>query len=109
MGLAELGDRFPDQLSGGQQQRVAIARALVGERRLVLADEPTGALDSQTGEAVLRLLRRRVDAGAAGVLVTHEARHAGWADRVVFLRDGRAVDSTAPLAGVEALLAGSDR
>lgn len=84
--------RFPDQLSGGQQQRVAIARALVGERRLVLADEPTGALDSVTGEAVLALLRARVDAGAGGVLVTHEARHAGWADRVVFLRDGRIVD-----------------
>ncbi|WP_431904889.1 ABC transporter ATP-binding protein [Micromonospora carbonacea] len=109
VGLAELGDRFPDQLSGGQQQRVAIARALVGERRLVLADEPTGALDSQTGEAVLRLLRRRVDAGAAAVLVTHEARHAGWADRVVFLRDGVMVDSTAPLGGVEQLLAGSGR
>ncbi|GGM29792.1 MULTISPECIES: ABC transporter ATP-binding protein [Micromonospora] len=109
VGLAELGDRFPDQLSGGQQQRVAIARALVGERRLVLADEPTGALDSQTGEAVLRLLRRRVDAGAAGVLVTHEARHAGWADRVVFLRDGVMVDSTAPLPGVEQLLTGSGR
>jgi ABC-type lipoprotein export system ATPase subunit len=68
------GPRFPDQLSGGQQQRVAIARALVGRRRLVLADEPTGALDSQTGGAVLRLLRAKVDAGAAGVLVTHEAR-----------------------------------
>ena len=88
MGLADLADRFPDEMSGGQQQRVAIARALVGERRLVLADEPTGALDSQTGESVLQLLRARVDAGAAGVLVTHEARHAAWADRVVFLRDG---------------------
>ncbi|SCF31767.1 putative ABC transport system ATP-binding protein [Micromonospora viridifaciens] len=107
--VAALAERFPDQMSGGQQQRVAIARALVGERRLVLADEPTGALDSQAGEAVLHLLRRRVDAGAAGVLVTHEARHAGWADRVVFLRDGRLVDSTAPLAGVEQLLAGSGR
>ncbi|MFG2054952.1 ABC transporter ATP-binding protein [Micromonospora sp. NPDC048930] len=109
VGVAGLGDRFPDQMSGGQQQRVAIARALVGERRLVLADEPTGALDSQTGEAVLHLLRRRVDAGAAGVLVTHEARHAGWADRVVFLRDGDLVDSTAPLVGVEQLLSGSGR
>ena len=69
-----------------------------GERRLVLADEPTGALDSQTGEAVLRLLRARVDAGAAGVLVTHEARHAAWADRVVFLRDGVIVDTSGPLA-----------
>ncbi|MEV4492653.1 ABC transporter ATP-binding protein [Micromonospora coxensis] len=109
VGLTGLGERFPDQMSGGQQQRVAIARALVGERRLVLADEPTGALDSQTGEAVLHLLRRRVDAGAAGVLVTHEARHAGWADRVVFLRDGIMVDSTAPLPGVEQLLSGSGR
>ncbi|MGC4750372.1 ABC transporter ATP-binding protein [Micromonospora sp. DT201] len=109
VGLPALGDRFPDQLSGGQQQRVAIARALVGERRLVLADEPTGALDSQTGEAVLHLLRRRIDAGAAGVLVTHEARHAGWADRVVFLRDGVLVDTTAPLGSVEQLLSGSGR
>ncbi|TNH24242.1 ABC transporter ATP-binding protein [Micromonospora orduensis] len=109
VGLPAVGDRFPDQLSGGQQQRVAIARALVGERRLVLADEPTGALDSQTGEAVLHLLRRRIDAGAAGVLVTHEARHAGWADRVVFLRDGVLVDTTAPLGSVEQLLSGSDR
>ncbi len=103
--LTELADRFPDDMSGGQQQRVAIARALVGERRLILADEPTGALDSETGEAVLRLLRQRCDAGAAGVLVTHEARHAAWADRVVFLRDGLAVDQAGPLAGPEQLLA----
>lgn len=102
--LTEYASRFPDELSGGQQQRVAIARALVGQRRLVLADEPTGALDSQTGEAVLRLLRCRVDAGAAGVLVTHEARHAAWADRVIFLRDGRVVDTSGPLPEVEALL-----
>ena len=98
------GSRFPDELSGGQQQRVAIARALIGERRLVLADEPTGALDSQTGEAVLRLLRSKVDAGAAGVLVTHEARHAAWADRVVFLRDGVIVDTSGPLDEPDALL-----
>jgi putative ABC transport system ATP-binding protein len=103
--LPELADRFPDEMSGGQQQRVAIARALVGDRRLVLADEPTGALDSQTGESVLRLLRARVDAGAAGVLVTHEARHAGWADRVVFLRDGVIVDTSGPLSQPEDLLA----
>ncbi|MEJ3744047.1 ABC transporter ATP-binding protein [Actinomycetes bacterium KLBMP 9797] len=102
--LGELAGRFPDEMSGGQQQRVAIARALIGDRRLVLADEPTGALDSQTGEAVLRLLRTRVDAGAAGVLVTHEARHAAWADRVVFLRDGVIVDTAGPLAGAEQLL-----
>jgi putative ABC transport system ATP-binding protein len=104
VGIGELADRFPDDMSGGQQQRVAIARALVGERRLVLADEPTGALDSETGEAVLRLLRQRCDAGASGVLVTHEARHAGWADRVVFLRDGVVVDETAPTGVPEQLL-----
>jgi putative ABC transport system ATP-binding protein len=102
--LVDIGGRFPDDMSGGQQQRVAIARALVGDRRLVLADEPTGALDSQTGEAVLRLLRARVDAGAAGVLVTHEARHAAWADRVVFLRDGIIVDTAGPLVQAEDLL-----
>jgi putative ABC transport system ATP-binding protein len=94
VGMGELGDRFPDHMSGGQQQRVAIARAVVGDRRLILADEPTGALDSETGESILRLLRARCDAGAAGVLVTHEARHAAWADRVVFLRDGVLVDET---------------
>ncbi|GAA2792359.1 ABC transporter ATP-binding protein [Streptomyces showdoensis] len=94
MELGHLADRFPDEMSGGQQQRVAIARALVGDRRLVLADEPTGALDSETGESVLALLRTRCDAGAAGVLVTHEPRFAAWADRVVFLRDGAVVDQT---------------
>ncbi|MFE1959658.1 ABC transporter ATP-binding protein [Streptomyces sp. NPDC059479] len=94
MGLEQLADRFPDEMSGGQQQRVAIARALVGDRRLVLTDEPTGALDSETGESVLALLRTRCDAGAAGVLVTHEPRFAAWADRVVFLRDGAVVDQT---------------
>jgi putative ABC transport system ATP-binding protein len=103
-GLDQLADRFPDDMSGGQQQRVAIARAVVGDRKLILADEPTGALDSHTGEEVLRLLRARCDAGAAAVLVTHDARHAGWADRVVFLRDGRMVDETAPLATAESLL-----
>jgi putative ABC transport system ATP-binding protein len=95
LGLTGLADRFPDQLSGGQQQRVAIARALIGQRRLVLADEPTGALDSVTGEEVLTVLRARCDAGAAGLLVTHEARHAAWADRVVYLRDGVVVDGAA--------------
>ncbi|MEV8094971.1 ABC transporter ATP-binding protein [Kitasatospora sp. NPDC085879] len=94
LGIPELADRFPDDMSGGQQQRVAIARALIGDRRLVLADEPTGALDSTTGEAVLAVLRARCDAGAAAMMVTHEARHAAWADRVVFLRDGRLVDQS---------------
>ncbi len=104
VGVEDLADRYPDEMSGGQQQRVAIARALVGERRLVLADEPTGALDSETGEAVLKLLRRRVDQGCAGVLVTHESRHAAWADRVVFLRDGAIVDATSYAAVPEAVV-----
>jgi putative ABC transport system ATP-binding protein len=104
-GLGDLADRFPDEMSGGQQQRVAIARALVGDRRLVLADEPTGALDSETGDTVLALLRSRCDAGAAGVLVTHEPRFAAWADRVVFLRDGSVVDMTLR-SSAESLLTG---
>ncbi len=94
VGIPELAERFPDEMSGGQQQRVAIARAIVGSRRLILADEPTGALDSETGEDILRLLRARCDDGAAGVMVTHEARHAAWADRVVFLRDGVVIDES---------------
>ncbi|MEU9026201.1 ABC transporter ATP-binding protein [Streptomyces sp. NPDC048383] len=105
MGLAQLAHRFPDEMSGGQQQRVAIARALVGDRRLVLADEPTGALESETGESVLALLRNRCDAGAAGILVTHEPRFAAWADRVVFLRDGTVVDETLR-SGADSLLSG---
>lgn len=94
VGVADVEGTYPDDLSGGQQQRIAIARAVVGDRRLILADEPTGALDSVAGELVLRVLRERVDAGAAGILVTHEARHAAFADRIVFLRDGRIVDET---------------
>jgi len=92
VGLGDLARRYPDELSGGQQQRVAIARAIVGDRQLILADEPTGALDSHTGEEVLRLLRERCNQGVGGVIVTHEARHAAWADRVVFIRDGRVVN-----------------
>ncbi|WP_246036396.1 ABC transporter ATP-binding protein [Cellulomonas telluris] len=96
LGVADLADRFPRDLSGGQQQLVALARALVGERRVVLADEPTGALDSTTGDEVVRLLRARVDAGAAAVVVTHDARVAAWADRTVFLRDGVVTDVAEP-------------
>lgn len=88
VGLGGLAERFPDDLSSGEQQRVAIARAFVGSRRVLLADEPTGALDSVAGEKVMRLLRRHCDAGRTAVLVTHDAAHAGWADRVLFLRDG---------------------
>ncbi|MFF4235137.1 ABC transporter ATP-binding protein [Actinomadura geliboluensis] len=104
VGVGDLADRYPDEMSGGQQQRVAIARALVGDRRLVLADEPTGALDSHTGEDVMRVLRGRCDAGASCLMVTHESRHAAWADRVVFLRDGRLVDATPARTGPETLL-----
>jgi len=96
VGLANLAERFPDDLSGGEQQRVAIARALVGGRQILLADEPTGALDSITGESVMRLLRAHCDAGGTAILVTHDAAHAAWADRVVFLRDGRLVDEARP-------------
>ena len=92
VGLASFADRFPDDLSGGEQQRVAIARALVGGRQILLADEPTGALDSITGESVMRLLRAHCDGGGTAILVTHDAAHAAWAHRVVFLRDGRVVD-----------------
>ncbi|TFD74887.1 ABC transporter ATP-binding protein [Cryobacterium sp. Sr8] len=104
--LADRADRYPSDLSGGQQQRVAIARAVVGGRSLILADEPTGALDSTTGEVVLRMLRSRVDAGAGGILVTHDSRHAAWADRIVFLRDGRIVDQV-QATGVSSLFSGS--
>lgn len=87
--MAGMADRYPDQLSGGEQQRVAIARGLVGPRSVLLADEPTGALDEATSESILKLLRSRCDAGAAALLVTHEPAYAAWADRVVRLRDGR--------------------
>jgi putative ABC transport system ATP-binding protein len=104
LGLADRAGSFPDELSGGQRQRVALARALVGERRLLLADEPTGALDSHSGEGVMRLIRSACRSGAAAVMVTHDAQLASWADRVVFVRDGEIVDSTSPLAGPESLL-----
>lgn len=106
VGMEKLGHRFMDQLSGGQQQRVAIARAIVGDRRLILADEPTGALDSQTGDEILGVLRARADAGAAVMMVTHEARHAAWADRVIFLRDGRVVDQAQTSTDPAVLLSG---
>jgi putative ABC transport system ATP-binding protein len=103
--VADHADRFADELSGGERQRVAIARAVIGERGLLLADEPTGALDSVNGEAVMRLLQAATQGGVAGVVVTHEARLASWADRVVFLRDGQVVDQTVGPPGPESLLA----
>jgi putative ABC transport system ATP-binding protein len=109
LGVAERGEHFPDQLSGGERQRVAIARAVVGDRHILLADEPSGALDSANAEAVMRLVRATCQRGVAGVVVTHDAQLASWADRVVFLRDGRIVDQTLPPAGPESLLASEHR
>jgi len=91
-----LGNRLhnrPDQLSGGQQQRVAVARALVAEPKLVLADEPTGNLDSRASEEIAGLLRQVADEwGRAVLMVTHDPRIAAYADRIVFLKDGTIVD-----------------
>lgn len=100
VGIADGFDRYPDQLSGGQQQRIAIARGVVGERDLLLADEPTGALDTATGERVVDLLATRAEAGTAVMLVTHEPRFAAWADRVLWMRDGAIVDDVRALADV---------
>jgi putative ABC transport system ATP-binding protein len=105
LGLADRASRFPDQLSGGERQRVAIARAVVGDRRLLLADEPSGALDSVNAEEVMRLVHAACKRGVTAVVVTHDAQLASWADRVVFLRDGRITDQTAPAPGPESLLA----
>jgi putative ABC transport system ATP-binding protein len=90
----------PDQLSGGQQQRVAIARALVAEPTLILADEPTGNLDSRAGDEIAHLLRQVADEwGRAVLMVTHDPHIAAYADRIVFLKDGRIVDETRLSAG----------
>ena len=106
VGLVDRAKHFPDQLSGGQQQRVAIARALVGRRDLVLADEPTGALDTVTGDAVIELLARQCERGCAVLLVTHEPRFAASADRVVTLRDGRIVTPRTRVTIAEPLVVG---
>jgi putative ABC transport system ATP-binding protein len=108
LGLGDRADHFPDDLSGGERQRVAIARAVVGNRRLLLADEPSGALDSVNGEAVMRLLREACRRGIALVIVTHDSQLAAWADRVVFLRDGQMVDHTVAPPGPEFLLSGPE-
>jgi putative ABC transport system ATP-binding protein len=104
LGLDSQARRFPDQLSGGERQRVAIARAVVGDRTLLLADEPSGALDSVNGEAVMQLIHNYCKRGTAAIVVTHDAQLSSWADRVVFLRDGRVVDATVPPVGPETLL-----
>jgi putative ABC transport system ATP-binding protein len=104
LGLADRASRYPDELSGGERQRVAIARAVIGGRHLVLADEPSGALDQANSEAVMRMLLTACKKGVAAVVVTHDAQLASWADRVVFLRDGRIVDQTIPPPSPESLL-----
>jgi putative ABC transport system ATP-binding protein len=96
LGLADRSGHFPDQLSGGQRQRVALARAVVGEHQLLLADEPSGALDSANGEAVMRLILNACKRGMAAVVVTHDAQLASWADRVVYIRDGRIASQAGP-------------
>jgi putative ABC transport system ATP-binding protein len=108
LGLADRASSYPDQLSGGERQRVAIARAVVGDRNLLLADEPSGALDSDNSETVMRMIHAACKQGVSAVVVTHDAQLASWADRVVFIRDGRIVDQTAPALGPESLL-GQDR
>jgi putative ABC transport system ATP-binding protein len=108
LGLADRASNYPDQLSGGERQRVAIARAVVGDRQLLLADEPSGALDSANSDAVMRMIHTACRQGVAAVVVTHDAQLASWADRVVFIRDGRIIDQTAPAPGPESLL-GQDR
>ncbi len=93
VGLDRKFDRYPDDLSGGEQQRVAIARALTGDRPLLLADEPTGALDTLTGEKIIELIADRTNRGnVSALVVTHEPRVASFADRVIWLRDGQVVD-----------------
>jgi len=104
LGLADRASHYPEELSGGERQRVSVARAVVGERRLLLADEPSGALDSANGESVMRLVLAACRRGVAAVVVTHDAQLASWADRVVFLRDGRVVDQTMPPPSPESFL-----
>jgi putative ABC transport system ATP-binding protein len=96
VGMGHRAKHYPSQLSGGQQQRVAVARALVGQPAVLLADEPTGNLDSKNGEAVMELLRELHRAGSTIVMVTHDARFARHADRAVHLFDGRIVEENSP-------------
>jgi putative ABC transport system ATP-binding protein len=108
LGLADRASSYPDQLSGGERQRVAIARAVVGDRLLLLADEPSGALDSANAEAVMRMIHSACQQGIAAVVVTHDVQLASWADRVVLIRDGRVVDEATPVSGPQPL-PGRDR
>jgi putative ABC transport system ATP-binding protein len=98
VGMAHRAKHLPSQLSGGQQQRVAVARAVAGQPSILLADEPTGNLDSKNGEAVMELLRELHRAGATICMVTHDARYASHAERTIHLFDGRVVEESVGLA-----------
>jgi putative ABC transport system ATP-binding protein len=98
VGMAHRTKHFPSQLSGGQQQRVAVARAVVGEPSILLADEPTGNLDSTNGEAVMDLLRELHRGGATICMVTHDPRYAQYAERTISLFDGRIVEEKVEVA-----------
>jgi putative ABC transport system ATP-binding protein len=109
VGLAEFGKRTPNQLSGGQQQRVAIARALVGDPPLILADEPTGNLDTQTSDEIMRGLQKlNAERGITIVLVTHEPDIAAWSRRLVRLKDGRVLYDGPAAEGLRQLAAGHE-
>ncbi len=95
VGMAHRMKHYPSQLSGGQQQRVAVARALVGDPSILLADEPTGNLDSQNGEAVMDLLGELHGSGSTICMVTHDPRYASYADRAIHLFDGQVVEESA--------------
>jgi putative ABC transport system ATP-binding protein len=100
VGMSHRMKHYPSQLSGGQQQRVAVARAVAGDPVILLADEPTGNLDSTNGEAVMELLRELHRGGATICMVTHDARYAAHADRSIHLFDGRVVEETSPQAAI---------
>ena len=106
LGLADRASHYPDEMSGGERQRVSIARAIVGDRQLLLADEPSGALDTANGEAVMGLIVAVCRRGLAAVVVTHDAGLASWADRIVSIRDGRLVNG---VAGLPAMPPKTDR
>lgn len=109
LGLTGRSGHFPDQLSGGERQRVALARAVVGEHQLLLADEPSGALDSANGESVMRLIMNACQRGMAAVVVTHDARLASWAHRTVSIKDGRVTGQTGSQSLVGAQCMGAGR
>ena len=96
MGISELKDKLPTEVSGGQQQRCAIARAIVAGSQLVLADEPTGALDKNTGKAIMEILKGLKESGKTILVVTHDPMVASYSDRIVYIEDGHIIDNNIP-------------